>query len=355
MSEKEVFIGTPTDNQYRQLVMDVLQTGQVRKDRTGVGTVGIFGYQMRFSNLAEYFPILTSKFVSLKSVAAELQWFLSGSRNNNDLLARGVTIWNEWDVQEMTPAQLRQAYPEEFARWKKDAGFREWLQGTGHKTTTGDLGPVYGDMWRSWPDGNGGHIDQIKELLDGLINKPYSRRHIVTGWNPAVLPNEKASHRENISNNKQVLPPCHLLIQFHVEDITSVDGTPLTHPDGRPERRLNCQLYQRSADVALGVPYNIASYALMTLLFAQFCGYEAGSFIHTFGDAHIYLNHREKLHQQVLNTQAYLGFGVEHFPKVTINPEITNLESFLNWPSDKPFYTLENYRHNGKYSYDVAV
>lgn len=239
---------------YHDLLRQVLEQGVERGDRTGTGTLSIFGTQMRF-NLQDGFPLLTTKKIHLKSVIYELLWFLQGSSNVRYLQQNKVSIWDEWaDAQ-------------------------------------GELGPVYGVQWRSWPTADGRTIDQISELLHNLKTNPYSRRHVVSAWNVGQL-------------DQMALPPCHCLFQFYVAD-----------------GRLSCQLYQRSADIFLGVPFNIASYALLTHLVAQVTGYEPGDFIHTLGDAHLYLNHVE---------QAHLQLGREPYPLPTLwlNPDVSSLFEF---------------------------
>jgi len=219
--------------QYLDLLRHVRDQGIRRMDRTGIGTVGVFGHQMRF-DLADGFPLLTTKKLHLKSIIHELLWFLSGSTNTRYLTANGVRIWDEWaDAQ-------------------------------------GELGPVYGKQWRSWAAPDGRSIDQIAQLVAGIKADPYSRRHIVSAWNPAEV-------------GAMALPPCHCLFQFHVAD-----------------GKLSCQLYQRSADVFLGVPFNIASYALLTMMVAQVTGYQPGEFVHSFGDVHLYVNHLQQADLQLL-------------------------------------------------------
>ena len=240
--------------QYLELMRRVRDQGVRRMDRTGTGTIGVFGHQMRF-DLAQGFPLLTTKKLHLRSIIHELLWFLSGDTNIAYLHANKVRIWDEWADE------------------------------------NGDLGPVYGAQWRSWPDCRGGSIDQIAKVVEDIKNNPYSRRHIVTAWNPAQL-------------DEMALPPCHCLFQFHVG-----------------EGRLSCQLYQRSADIFLGVPFNIASYALLTMMMAQVCGLEAGDFIHTLGDAHLYLNHLEQADLQLTRQPRPL-------PQMSINPEVKDIFSF---------------------------
>ena len=240
--------------QYLTLLQHVLDNGTRKDDRTGTGTISTFGYQMRF-NLEEGFPLLTTKKLHLKSIIHELLWFLAGDTNVKYLQENGVRIWNEWADE------------------------------------NGDLGHIYGYQWRSWPDYNGGHIDQIQEVVDTLKNNPESRRIIVNAWNVADLPSMK-------------LPPCHAFFQFYVAD-----------------GRLSLQLYQRSADIFLGVPFNIASYALLLQMMAQVTGLKAGDFIHTLGDAHIYTNHLEQVQEQLKRAPRQL-------PRMVINPEVKSIFDF---------------------------
>jgi thymidylate synthase len=223
--------------EYLALLRDVIDHGQDRPDRTGVGTRAVFGRQLRF-NLADGFPLVTTKKIHLRSVIYELLWFLRGSTDNRWLQARGVSIWNEW------------------------------------ATAEGDLGPIYGRQWRSWAGPDGAVIDQISQVMAAIRATPDSRRLVVSAWNPAELPLEGFSPQENVHRGRMALAPCHCLFQFFVQD-----------------GRLSCQLYQRSADLFLGVPFNIASYALLTHLLAQQCDLEPGDFVHTFGDLHLYRNH----------------------------------------------------------------
>ncbi|MBB3772450.1 thymidylate synthase [Angulomicrobium tetraedrale] len=240
--------------QYHELLERVLREGTRKDDRTGTGTLSLFGHQMRF-DLAEGFPLVTTKRLHLKSIVHELLWFLAGDTNIAYLKANGVSIWDAW-------ADER-----------------------------GDLGPVYGHQWRSWPDGRGGVIDQIAQVVADIRRTPDSRRLIVSAWNPADVPD-------------MALPPCHCLFQFYV-----LDG------------RLSCQLYQRSADIFLGVPFNIASYALLTHMVAQVTGLGVGDFIHTFGDAHIYVNHLEQVHEQLSRAPRAL-------PTLKLNPAVNDLFAF---------------------------
>ena len=240
--------------QYLDLCQRVLNEGTEKHDRTGTGTISVFGHQMRF-NLEEGFPLLTTKKLHLKSIIYELLWFLKGDTNVKYLQDHGVRIWNEWADEH------------------------------------GELGPVYGHQWRSWPDYQGGHIDQITQLVEQIKKNPDSRRHIVSAWNVAEV-------------NNMALPPCHTLFQFYVAD-----------------GRLSLQLYQRSADIFLGVPFNIASYALLLMMMAQVTGLKVGDFVHTFGDAHIYLNHIEQVKLQLTRDTRAL-------PKMIINPEVKDLFDF---------------------------
>lgn len=250
--------------QYHDLLKHVLDTGNQKGDRTGTGTVSVFGHQMRF-DLSKGFPMVTTKKLHLKSIVYELLWFLKGDTNVKYLQENGVRIWNEWANED------------------------------------GDLGPVYGHQWRNWNDDE---IDQIKDVIHALKTNPNSRRIMVSAWNPSVLPDTSKSFAKNIKNGKVALPPCHAFFQFYVAD-----------------GKLSCQLYQRSADIFLGVPFNIASYALFTMMMAQVCGYEAGEFIHTFGDAHIYNNHMDQVELQ-------LSRECRPLPKMNINPEIKDIFDF---------------------------
>ncbi|RUA31433.1 MAG: thymidylate synthase [Bacteroidetes bacterium] len=240
--------------QYTDLLKHVLENGVKKEDRTGTGTKSVFGYQMRF-DLADGFPVITTKKLHLKSIIHELLWFLKGSTNVKYLQENGVRIWNEWADED------------------------------------GELGPIYGYQWRSWPDYKGGHIDQISQVIESIKNNPNSRRHIVSAWNVGAI-------------DDMNLPPCHILFQFYVA-----------------EGKLSCQLYQRSADIFLGVPFNIASYALLLQMVAQVTGLEPGTFVHTLGDAHIYLNHIEQSELQISRTPYKL-------PTMKINPDVKNIFDF---------------------------
>jgi thymidylate synthase len=262
--------------QYLELMDRVLKSGVEKRDRTGTGTLSIFGHQMRF-DLADGFPLLTTKKLFTKAIVYELLWFLRGDTNVHWLQEKGVGIWDEW----------------------ADAN--------------GELGPVYGHQWRSWPNPDGGTIDQIANVVADIRRNPDSRRLIVTAWNPADVP-------------KMALPPCHCLFQFYVA-----------------EGRLSCQLYQRSADIFLGVPFNIASYALLTLMVAQVTGLEPGEFIHTFGDAHLYLNHLDQAREQLARKPYPL-------PAMHLNPEVTDIFAFRYED-----FRLEHYQAHPHIKAEVAV
>ena len=250
--------------QYLELLEDIKDNGAGKDDRTGTGTRSIFGRQLRF-DLAEGFPLLTTKKVFLKGIIYELLWILSGDTNIKYLKDNGVNIWNEWADE------------------------------------NGDLGPVYGAQWRNWA---GEGIDQIEIAVNEIKTNPTNRRIIVSAWNPSVLPDTTKSFSENVANGKAALPPCHAWFQFYVL-----------------EGKLSCQLYQRSADVFLGVPFNIASYALFTMMMAQVCDLEVGDFVHTFGDVHIYNNHVDQVNEQLSRTPKAL-------PTMKLNPEIKNIFAF---------------------------
>ena len=261
---------------YLDLLTRILDEGIEKSDRTGTGTRSVFGYQMRF-DLAEGFPVLTTKKLHLRSIIHELLWFLNGDTNIAYLKENGVSIWDEWADE------------------------------------NGDLGPVYGAQWRSWPAPDGRHIDQIALLIEGLKTNPNSRRHIVSAWNPALV-------------DEMALPPCHCLFQFYVAD-----------------GKLSCQLYQRSADIFLGVPFNIASYALLTLMVAQVVGLKPGDFVHTLGDAHIYANHFEQARLQMTRTPKAL-------PTMRLNPDVKDLFGFKFED-----FTLENYEADSSIKAPIAV
>ena len=250
--------------QYLDLVKHVLDNGELKEDRTGTGTKSVFGYQMRF-NLDDGFPMVTTKKLHLKSIIYELLWFLNGDTNIKYLQENGVKIWDAW------------------------------------ADSNGDLGPVYGFQWRNW---NNDGIDQISNLINDLKNNPSSRRHLISAWNPSVLPDTSKSFETNVANGKAALPPCHAFFQFHV-----ING------------KLSCQLYQRSADIFLGVPFNIASYSLLNIMIAQVCNLKVGDFIHTFGDAHIYCNHFDQMKLQLTREPRKL-------PTIKINKEVKSIFDF---------------------------
>jgi thymidylate synthase len=265
-----------SERQYLDLLAEVLERGARKSDRTGTGTLSVFGRQLRF-RLEQGFPLLTTKKLHLKSIIYELLWFLRGDTNVKWLQERGVSIWDEWADE------------------------------------NGELGPVYGYQWRHWRTPDGGEIDQIANLVRGLRQRPDSRRHIVSAWNPADV-------------ERMALPPCHALFQFYVA-----------------ERRLSCQMYQRSADLFLGVPFNIASYALLTLMVAQVCGLRAGEFIHSIGDAHLYLNHLEQARLQLLRAPRRL-------PTMRLNPAVKDLFAFRYED-----FALEGYEPHPHIKAEVAV
>ena len=262
--------------QYLSLLDHVLNNGVEKQDRTGTGTISVFGYQMRF-DLRENFPLLTTKKLHLRSILHELLWFLQGATNVKYLVENNVTIWNEWA--------------------------RE----------NGDLGPIYGYQWRSWPKPDGSHIDQVKQVVDSIRQNPDSRRHIVSAWNVGDL-------------DRMALPPCHLLFQFYVAN-----------------GELSCQMYQRSCDIFLGVPFNIASYALLTLMMAQVTGLKPGEFVHTLGDAHIYLNHVDQVKLQLTRQPLPL-------PQMIINPDVRAIDDFRFED-----FQLVNYQSHPHIKGDIAV
>ena len=275
--------------QYLDLMSHVKEHGVYKSDRTGTGTYSIFGYQMRF-DLQQGFPLVTTKKCHLRSIIHELLWFLKGETNIAYLKENGVSIWDEW------------------------------------ATDDGDLGPVYGKQWRSWEGANGETVDQIADLIAEIKKNPDSRRLVVSAWNPAVLPDVSVSPKENAAQGKQALPPCHCLFQFYV-----LNG------------KLSCQLYQRSADIFLGVPFNIASYALLTMMIAQVCDLEPGEFVHTFGDAHLYSNHMEQVDEQLSREPL-------PSPAMKLNPEVKDLFDFRF-----DDFTLQNYLFHPHIKAPVAV
>lgn len=275
--------------QYLQLMRHILDTGVKKEDRTGTGTLSAFGYQMRF-DLSAGFPLVTTKKCHMRSIIHELLWFLKGETNITYLTENNVKIWDAW------------------------------------ATDDGELGPVYGKQWRSWEGADGQVIDQISQLVEQIKTNPDSRRLIVSAWNPAVLPDTSYSPKENAEQGRQALPPCHTMFQFYVL-----------------EGKLSCQLYQRSGDIFLGVPFNIASYALLTMMLAQVCDLQPGDFIHTLGDAHLYVNHVEQANLQ-LTREPY------PLPKMVINPNIKDIFSF-----DINDFELKNYLAHDHIKAVVAI
>lgn len=299
--------------QYLDLVRHIRDQGVFKEDRTGTGTLSVFGYQMRF-NLAEGFPLVTTKKVHLKSIIHELLWFIKGDTNIRYLVENGVGIWNEWPYQswlrqtgrdkdyEMHSAEWKLGLKEFVERIKSDSEFAEKF---------GDLGPVYGRQWRNFEG-----VDQLSQVVEDIKSNPDSRRLIVSAWNPKDIP----------VMVKSGLPPCHSLFQFYVS-----------------EGRLSCQLYQRSADVFLGVPFNIASYAALTMMVAQVTGLKLGDFVHTFGDAHLYTNHMQQIEEQ-------LSRSPHPLPKLIINSEVNNLVDFVY-----DDFQLQDYQSHPPISAPVAV
>lgn len=272
--------------QYHDLLRLVLEKGVLKSDRTGTGTISIFGHQMRF-DLSEGFPLVTTKRLHLKSIIHELLWFLKGDTNIAYLNQNKVTIWDEWADE------------------------------------NGNLGPIYGAQWRNW---NGQGIDQISQLIEGIKNNPDSRRHLVSAWNPSVLPLQGKSFAENVALGRAALPPCHAMFQFYVAN-----------------NKLSCQMYQRSADIFLGVPFNIASYALLTMMIAQVTSLKPGEFILTLGDAHIYLNHLDQVRLQLSRQPRPL-------PTMTLNPAVNNIFDFKFED-----FTLTGYDPHPHIKGDIAV
>jgi thymidylate synthase len=268
--------------QYLDLLRHVRENGTFKGDRTGTGTYSVFGYQMRF-DLSEGFPLVTTKKIHFKSVVHELLWFLKGDTNTQYLKDNGVRIWDEWADE------------------------------------NGDLGPVYGFQWRNWPNANGASVDQVKQVVEQLKTNPNSRRIIISAWNPSDLPDETISPQQNVKEGRMALAPCHAFFQFYVS-----------------EGKLSCQLYQRSADIFLGVPFNIASYALLTMMLAQVCDLEPGDFVHTLGDAHLYTNHQEQVELQLSRDPLPL-------PQMKINPAIKDIFDFTF--DDFELVDYQHYEH----------
>jgi len=414
----------PFDRVYHDLLQDVLDNGRFKTDRTGVGCYSVFGRQVRFDLSKGYFPLLTTKYVSLITVARELLWFLSGDTNNNTLRQNKVSIWNAWAYKDSPEVMtkkykwLKQNAPDFYhnakvaintvngATYDDEQHLEKSLYvidtlyrragGPVISPEHGSLGPVYGAMWRAWPemirvevdtdqdfqvrkaeldkyeaagyeyagDNERGsyyfkrNIDQMQILIDNLKSNPFSRRHIVSGWNPVLLPDEKKSHRENVENGKQVLPPCHTMFQFFVEELTEeerltwIRNQPYLEPnvevieealEKAPKLRLSCQLFQRSADIFLGVPYNIASYSLLLMMVAQATGMVAGEFIHSFGDLHVYSNHLDQIKLQ-------LSRESKDMPIVKLNPTVKDLFAF-----EIDDITIEHYEYHEAIKGPVAV
>jgi thymidylate synthase len=281
--------------QYLNLLQDIKDNGVKKMDRTGVGTISVFGRQLRF-DLSKGFPAVTTKKLFMRGIIHELIWFLQGSSNIKYLVDNDVHIWDEWPYKHYLMEQGKEVPDSSSEEWK--AGIKEFTEkikaDDKFAKKWGELGPVYGYQWRNWPAPDGKHIDQIKKAVDTIKNNPDSRRIIVSAWNVADV-DEMA---------KAGLPPCHLLFQFYVAG-----------------GKLSCQMYQRSADTFLGVPFNIASYSLLTMMMAQVCGLEPGDFVHTFGDTHLYLNHLEQVDEQ-------LSRKPKPLPKMKINPKVKNIDDF---------------------------
>ena len=297
--------------QYLNLLTDILENGTKKEDRTGTGTYSVFGRQMRF-DLSQGFPLLTTKKVYLRSIIYELLWFLMGESNIKFLVDNNVRIWDDWPYRFYKESQEKSgknplSQGDFIQKIKNDGIFaKKW----------GELGPVYGVQWRHWKDSKGREIDQIANVIESIKTNPSSRRHIVSAWNPAEIEQMAVSG----------LPPCHTLFQFYVN-----------------EGRLSCQLYQRSADMFLGVPFNIASYSLLTLMFAQVTGLAPGEFVHTFGDAHIYKNHLKQVQEQLTRSP-------RPFPNLKLNPKVKDIDSFSFTD-----FTLENYNPHPPIQAPIAV
>ena len=298
--------------QYLELLQDIKANGTEKSDRTGTGTKSVFGRQLRF-DLANGFPAVTTKKLFMRAITHELLWFLQGQTNIKYLVDNDVHIWDEWPYRAYLIATSKAVPSAASDEWK--IGIKEFAtsikEDSGFAAAHGELGPVYGSQWRKWPDGNGGHIDQIQRAVEAILTTPDSRRIIVSAWNVAEV-DEMA---------KAGLPPCHTMFQFYVAD-----------------GKLSCQLYQRSADTFLGVPFNIASYALLTHMMAQVTGLKVGEFVHTFGDTHLYLNHLEQVNEQ-------LSREPKPLPSLWLNPDITSifdfkfedirLDGYESWPAIK--------------------
>jgi thymidylate synthase len=303
--------------QYLDLLQDILDNGSHKEDRTGTGTLSVFGRQMRF-DLNQGFPAVTTKKLFLRGIIHELLWFLQGSTNIKYLVDNDVHIWDEWPYRAYLKKQGKVISSSDSDEWSN--GLKQFIerikQDADFAKENGELGPVYGYQWRHWPTPDGGEIDQIKNAVDAIKNNPDSRRIIVSAWNVAEI----------IEMAKAGLPPCHTLFQFYV-----VDGS------------LSCQLYQRSADTFLGVPFNIASYALLTMMMAQVTGLKPGEFVHTFGDTHVYLNHLDQVHEQLTRTPRAL-------PTMRINPAVHSIFDFKIED-----FELENYEPYPAIKAPIAV
>ena len=280
---------------YINKIKEILRHGEDRGDRTGVGTISLFGMHMKFY-LQDGFPLLTTKKVNFKSILHELLWFISGSTNNNDLLDKGVKIWNEWAAED------------------------------------GSLGPIYGAQWRNWKTSDGRVIDQLGSTIENIKKDPYSRRHVISAWNPEVLPDPTIPPRDN-APDKAVLPPCHTLFQFYVHPPSKLDGRMV----------LDLQLYQRSADAILGAPFNIASYSLLLMMVAKLCDMEAGCFVYTIGDAHIYNNHIDGVQEQIKRVPRKL-------PNMIITGDQKTIDDFKFED-----FTLVNYISHPPIKFEIAV
>lgn len=353
--------------QYLDLLSYIMTFGNTRGDRTGTGTRSVFGYQMRF-DLAEGFPMVTTKKLHLRAIIHELLWFIAGDTNNESLRANKVSIWDEWALGEDITREVAlqnherlQLYLEQHPQVNKhdfDRQLNAMGEEAGHKflddagiprTRTevvirkGDLGPVYGRQWRSWRGPKGEVIDQLAQVIRDLKTNPWSRRHIVSAWNPVEMPDEKIPPIENVKQGKMALAACHCLFQFYVTPMTTQERLKLLqdkiasgdfvntgptetmeqHLDeqGIPDKKLSCQLYQRSCDTFLGVPFNIASYALLTHMVAQVCDMAVGEFVWTGGDVHIYKNHFEQVEEQLKREPLPL-------PRLKLNPAIKDIDDF---------------------------
>lgn len=381
--------------QYIEQGRKILAEGTVRSDRTGTGVVSIFGAQLRF-DLSEGFPLVTTKRVHLKGIIAELLWFLEGSTDNNRLNELGAKIWDSWALQEDATVlvdkhkfELAQEYAAKLEISPQDAIARlQQADVQAHESRDftndgmslikaagielqrpvivaqkGALGPIYGQQWRNWRTPGGGTVDQISELIAGLRNKPFSRRHIVTAWNPADLPDESVSPQQNVANGRMSLAPCHAMMQFYVRELSrderlayandKIASSPAGFDDAElddflnkanvPTKQLSCQLYQRSLDYPVGACFNIASYALLTMMVAQCVDMLPGEFIHSVGDCHVYSNQIELFKEQLEREPRAL-------PKMTINPAIKDIFEFTI-----DDFTLTEYDPHPAIVYPIAI